>query len=252
MKRLFKILPVLTFVTLATGAWPSIDDIGSAATGHKIGAATDLVKAATVSDKEVIGYASQYAKYSDKTNNVPAAESPYAQRLAKLTDGLRNEDGLKLNYKVYMDKEINAFSLADGTIRVNSGLMDLMNDNEVLSVIGHEIGHVKHGHSTARFRAAYLASAARKGVASAGGTAGFIAESQLGGLGEELTKAQFSQANEKESDDYSLKFMKKHGYDTKASVSSLEKLAALGGESSIFSTHPDSKARAARIKAQLK
>ena len=32
--------------------------------------------------------------------------------------------------------------MADGTIRVYSGLMDLMTDDELLFVIGHEMGHV--------------------------------------------------------------------------------------------------------------
>ncbi|VEB54342.1 Putative metalloprotease yggG [Salmonella enterica subsp. enterica] len=43
-----------------------------------------------------------------------------------------------MNYKVYETKDVNAFAMAnDGCIRVYSGLMDMMTDNEVEAVIGH-------------------------------------------------------------------------------------------------------------------
>jgi hypothetical protein len=40
-----------------------------------------------------------------------------------------------VNYKVYMAKDVNAFAMANGCIRVYSGLMDMMTDNEVEAVI---------------------------------------------------------------------------------------------------------------------
>lgn len=36
--------------------------------------------------------------------------------------------------------------MADGTIRVNSGLMDVMNDGELRFILGHEMGHVVERH----------------------------------------------------------------------------------------------------------
>jgi putative metalloprotease len=39
------------------------------------------------------------------------------------------------------------FATADGSVRVYSGLMDIMDDNELLAVIGHEIGHVANHDS---------------------------------------------------------------------------------------------------------
>jgi putative metalloprotease len=60
---------------------------------------------------------------------------------------LGKRDGRTFNFKVYLTREINAFAIADGSIRVFSGLMDLMNDRELLFVIGHEMGHVLQDHS---------------------------------------------------------------------------------------------------------
>ena len=48
-----------------------------------------------------------------------------------------------------MTKEVNAWAMANGCIRVYSGLMDMMTNNEVEAVLGHEMGHVAHVHQTA-------------------------------------------------------------------------------------------------------
>jgi len=40
--------------------------------------------------------------------------------------------------------DVNAFACGDGSIRVFSALMDLMDDDELMAISGHEIGHVVH------------------------------------------------------------------------------------------------------------
>jgi uncharacterized protein YicC (UPF0701 family) len=47
-----------------------------------------------------------------------------------------NEDRMRLNCKVYMTQDVNA--TPDGSIRVYSGLMDLMTDQELRGVLGHD------------------------------------------------------------------------------------------------------------------
>ena len=139
---------------------------------------------------------------------------------------------------------MNAFALANGSIRVYSGLMDKMTDDELLFVIGHEIGHVKNGHSKEKVRLAYGATAARKGVASSGTVAGAIAGSELGAFTEDVVNAQFSQSEESESDRYGLAVLQKVGRPAAAAPSALRKLASLGGDHSFMSSHPDPEDRA--------
>ncbi len=97
--------------------------------------------------------------------------------MSKLAAGLGSYDALKMNFKVYLTPDINAFAMANGTIRVYSGLIDQFTDDEVRYVIGHEIGHVKKGHSKARIQAAL-----RNAVSASNSRAGAIANSQLGDL----------------------------------------------------------------------
>jgi putative metalloprotease len=220
--------------------------------GGAIGAATDAAKAASLSDDDVRKYASQMAGYTDKQAKIAPAGSPYATRLAALTSGLTEDGGLRLNFKCYMTKEVNAFAMADGTIRLYSGLMDMMTDDELRYVVGHEMGHIKNGHTKKRMQTALAASAAQKGVAASSSRAGVLADSAVGDLIVKVVKAQHSQGNEREADDYAMQFMSRRKYDRKACVTALEKLVKMsGGESSWLSTHPSPKERAERMRKQL-
>lgn len=222
---------------------------GASSKDNKVGAGLDLLKAATVSEDELINASKQMRAYEDRKRTVAPAGNKYAKRLARLTAKHVNEDGMKLNFKVYMVNDINANASPDGSIRFYSGLMDKMTDAELLGVIGHEIGHVKHKHSLSEMRTAYMASAARKAASSSKGALGVIADSDLGGLAEAVLNAQYSQSQETESDDYGLAFMKKHKYDAKAMESAFRKLGSGGG--GMLSSHPNSQQRADRMRDKL-
>ncbi len=217
----------------------------------KVDAASDVAKAATVSDREIMDSSRQMMALQDKKAKVAPPGNKYADRLAALTAKHVKEDGLQLNFKVYLSPTVNAFATPDGSIRFYSGLMDMMNDDELRGIIGHEIGHTKLRHSVAAVKTAYMASAGRKAAASSKGALGQIAESDLGAMFESVVNAQFSQTQETASDDYGFQFMKKHKYDFKAMESAFRKFEKLdGGKGSITSSHPGSSERADRMKAK--
>ncbi len=221
--------------------------------GKVVDAAKDVAKAETLSDADLKNYSAQMALEMDKDNPVAGPKDPYGKRLATLTKGLKSHDGLDLDIKAYLVRDVNAFAMANGTIRIFAGLMDKFTDDEIRYVIAHEIGHVKSGHTKKRMQSALRASAAKKGAAAAGGTAGRIATSELGGLFEKVIAAQHSQGNEKEADDYAMAFMKEKKYDAMACVTALEKLGADGGGGGVkwLQTHPSPGDRAKRMRKQL-
>lgn len=214
-----------------------------------LSAGADLAKSATLSDSDVQAMAAESSKALDAQNKIAPKNSAYGKRLAKIVKGLENEDGLKLNFKVYQTPDVNAFAMADGTVRVYSGLLDKMTDDEVRYVIGHEIGHVKLGHTKKALQVAYAASAARKAAAGSGNSvAASLSQSELGDLGEQLLHAQFSQSQESDADGYSVAFLKRNGYNLQAAPSALRKLAALyGNERSVMASHPAPGDRAAKV-----
>lgn len=221
--------------------------------GNALGAAKSLAGAATISDKDLNAYFAQMSDESDKEHQVAAPGSAYGKRLATLTSGLAKHDGLNLNFKVYIKNEVNAFAMGNGTVRLYSGLLDQMTDDEVRYVIGHEVGHVKAGHSKKRMQLALTASGLRSAAAATDSKVGAMASSQIGDLFEKVVRAQHSQSNENEADDYALKFMKAKKYAPMAAVTALEKLDKLagGGGGGWMSTHPAPAERAKRLRSQI-
>ncbi len=243
--------PVLTLALVLAGGCQTVGVNDALSIGGKV------VPAMTLSDQQMADMARAGIEDSDRQNRVAASNSSYQKRLNRLTSGLRSANGRPLNYKVYLTDDINAFASPDGSIRVFSGLMDMMDDDELLFVIGHEVGHITKGHSKQRYRAAMLTSAGRQAVSTWGGAqAGAIAGSQAGAFLEQVVNAQFSQANEREADDFGLATVKSAGKDPNGAVSALNKLAAKSRSGSnlvaqMVSTHPEPAARAARLQKTI-
>lgn len=219
------------------------------------GSAVKGAQAVTLSDAQMAAYVKESVDWMDKNNPVLPDDNPYTVRLKKLTAGMTEADGIPLNFKVYNVIDINAFACPDGSVRVFSSLMDIMSDDELLGIIGHEIGHVMKHHSKKAFRTQLLSDALRDGIASAGGVAAALSESQLGDLGSSLLNAKFSQKQEKEADDCGYEFLVKNGRNPWGMVMAFEKFLSLeqtgGAKASyidkMFSSHPETQSRIKRM-----
>lgn len=215
-----------------------------------VSAGQNLATAATLTDEDVKAIGDRTTAELDKQNKVAGNANKYAKRLAKLSGGWKSVDGKALEYKVYLTADINAFAVPNGSIRVFSGLMDEMNDDELRYVIAHEIGHVVLGHSKKAIQTAYTATAVREATAASGNSAASaLSSSQLGALGEALVNAQFSQKQENEADDFAVNFLKQKGLKTGGAVTALRKIQAKSGgdSSSLFASHPAAGKRAERM-----
>jgi len=219
------------------------------------------VQAATLSEADLQAYISQYVAALDKESNVLPESNAYVKRLRRMTNGLNSVNGTPLNFKVYQTNDVNAFACADGSVRVYTGLMDAMTDDECLGVIGHEIGHVALKHSLKQYKKALLRSGIRDAVISTGGTVASLTASQLGDLGEAMLSASFSRKQETEADDFGYEFLKGAGKNPWAMAMAFEELQKLstgstasgttsasgGSVSNLFSSHPATEARIQRM-----
>ena len=214
-------------------------------------AANKAMTALSITDEQIVQLSKEAVKQYDAQSNVDTGV--YHNRLKRLLANVKEIDGIPVNFKVYKSNEINAFACGDGSIRVYSGLMDIMDDGELMAVIGHELGHVVHKDTRNAMRKAYLTAAARD-VVDAAGAVGQITKSQLGDIAEAYLGSQFSQKQEFAADDHGLEFSVKQGYNKYSMATSLEKLVKISGSSKaslvqkMFSSHPDSETRAARIR----
>ena len=230
----------------------------SAKTGDLAGAVSTVStasKALTLSDSDVVALSNESCEAMDAQNKVAPANSKYTQRLNRVIKAFPKDiEGKKAVYKVYLTKDVNAWAMANGCIRVYSGLMDLMNDDELRGVIGHEIGHVALGHSKSRMQTAYATSAVRQIAAQSGNSAvAQLSRSQAGELGEKFLNAQFSQSQESASDDYSFDLLTKLKLPRKGLVTGFQKLSKLSDskDHSMLDSHPPSEKRAAHMQQRL-
>lgn len=218
-----------------------------------ITAGKSAVQAATLSDADVMQLSEKSCAELDGKSKIAAPKSKYALRLAKIVKGMpKTVEGVNISYKVYETKEVNAWAMNNGCVRVYSGLMELMNDDEVRGVVGHEIGHVALGHSKKSMQVAYAAGAARQVAAASGNSAvAALSSSDIGAIAEKLVNAQFSQAQETDADDYSFDLLTAAKLKREGLISAFEKLAKLGDSNSMLSSHPSSSGRAQHIRDRI-
>lgn len=223
--------------------------------GKALDGAKKAADAMTLSDEKMAEYVKESIDWMDKHNPVPGENDPYTKRLRRLTEGITEVDGIPLNFKVYDVIDVNAFACPDGSVRVFSSLMDIMTDDELMGIIGHEIGHVAKRHSKKAFKAELLTGALRDGISATSSTGAALSESVVGEMGQALLGAKYSQKQEKEADDYGYEFLKAHGKNPWGMVMSFEKFLEMegksGGKSSyyqkMFSSHPETKDRIKRL-----
>ena len=216
-------------------------------------AGKSALQAATLSDEEVVQLSERSCAEVDASSKIAAPKSKYALRLAKIVKGMPKEvNGVSINYKVYETKEVNAWAMNNGCVRIYSGLMDLMKDDEVRGVVGHEIGHVALGHSKKAMQVAYAAGAARQVAAASGNSAvAALSSSDIGAIAEKLVNAQFSQAQESAADDYAFDLLTAAKLKREGLVTAFEKLAKQGDNSSMLSSHPSSSDRAQHMRERI-
>lgn len=219
-------------------------------------ASNAFASALTISDLEIAALCSEYMEAMDSANVILPADDPYTLRLNSVMSRFQNVKKLKLNYAVYDDANtINAFASGDGSVRVYTGLMDVMDDDELFAVIGHELGHLVNKDVRDSYRTAYLVVAARYGISSFSETASTLSMGFLGDLGQELANNAYSRRQETQADEKAYRFCVDNGVDPFAMYRALNVLMEIGEDNeehtvlaNMFSSHPDTVKRAKHIK----
>lgn len=115
----------------------------------------------------------------------------------------------------------NAFALPDATIVVTDDIVKLLDDDELNSVLLHEIGHVQHRHSMRMLVRQTLLSSI---ILLMTGDPGF-ASSMILFVPQILLETQHSRSLETQSDTYALAHMAEFGIQPKAFASAMRKIA---------------------------
>ncbi len=148
------------------------------------------------------------------------------QAIGRRLSAVSERKDIEYNFYVLADKELNALSLPGGFIYINKGLFDILNDDELAFVLGHEIGHVTAKHAVKKIQAnmAYqmLANIAFAGIENQ--TSGLVSLAKSANVAYNLIELGYGREDEYQSDYLGAKYAFKAGFNPNAALTSLEKL----------------------------
>ncbi len=151
--------------------------------------------------------------------------SDIKESLTKRFKQLLPEDHEKLNYELlFRDGGLigaNAFALPDGKVIITDELVKLAdNEEEIVSVLLHEIGHVEQRHSLRNIVSHASLTALLLAVTGDVNAASTLVLA----LPNVLLESSYSQELEWEADTYSLNYMKQHNMSTEHFANFIQRL----------------------------
>lgn len=189
----------------------------------------------------------------------PLDEDPECAELVarigeRLTRRLTNKQR-RWRVAVTRSAEPNALALPGGFIYVSRGLLELCgrDEDEIACVVGHEMGHVVHGHAMERLTNEILSSAAAKAFR---GPSSVLAQWILD-TGVKLLGRAYSRDRELEADEFGARLAAAASYDPRGAIRAFERLRALQPDdahplSEYFATHPPLEERAAKLRGLIR
>ena len=159
-----------------------------------------------------------------KPTQLPAARR---EALSTKFDGMVRAAGEATPYRVEFRSSpvigANAFALPSGIIVMTDEMVKAsVDDAEVLGVLAHELGHVRHRHTMRRLLESsvivLIIAAVTGDVASA--------TSLAAAAPTVLLQMKYSRDNEREADRYAIEMMRKAGYDPRGLAALLQRIEA--------------------------
>jgi predicted Zn-dependent protease len=154
-------------------------------------------------------------------------------------------------FHVIQSREINGFSIPGGHIYITTALLKLANDDELASVLAHEVGHVVARHSLKTLKQSQEYNDVAKSLGELTGVAGDTARDLGVALGQMVGAGLLtihSRDEEREADFLGVRTLPRAGFDPQGMVTMFQKLLRIESShsnplGSLFSDHPDAQER---------
>jgi len=163
-------------------------------------------------------------------------------KLAERAKGPRRE----FRFTLVSSPAANAFALPGGFVFMTEALLDLCgrDRDEVAFFLGHEIGHIVHGHAKEQLTTNTILNAVTARL------------SGVGRMIREVLGKGYSRTLELEADGEAVKLAAAAGFDSGASIRALQRLAQVSpdntGLAEYFSSHPALSERIQELEQQNK
>jgi predicted Zn-dependent protease len=163
--------------------------------------------------------------------------------------------GLKPKVVVIRSRDMNAFTLPDGTIYVHSCMLALIdNEAQLATLLGHEVTHAINRHAVKGYRNMKSKTSLLASVSVVGA---WVGAGLFGAIGTMAAITGYSRELETEADMEGLALMVKAGYDPAESVAFFNLMEAEAKEENLkepffFGNHPRLQERKENCEAFLK
>src|SRR5712671_774870 len=166
---------------------------------------------------------------------------------------------LLYKFHVVQSREINGFSLPGGHIYITTAMLKLANDNELASVLAHEVGHVAARHSLKTLKQSQEYDDIAKSLGALTGVAGDVARDLGVTLGQIVGAGLLTfhtRDEEREADFLGVRTLPKAGFDPQGMVTMFQKLQHIEEQNSsllgsLFSDHPDADERISNTRYEI-
>jgi beta-barrel assembly-enhancing protease len=162
-------------------------------------------------------------------------------------------------FHVIQSREINGFSLPGGHIYITSAMLKLANDNELASVLAHEVGHIVARHSLKTLKQKREYDDLANSLGELTGVAGDLARDLGVALGQIVAQGFLTvhtRDEEREADFLGVRGMARAGFDPQGMVTMFQKLQRMEEQDpnllgTLFSDHPDAQERISNTRYEI-
>jgi len=195
---------------------------------------------------------SKQFEFSDQIKDIERIRR-IGQRLAQVSD----RRDYQYQFFLIEKDEMNAFTTPGGRIYVFSGLINkLRSDDEVASVLAHEIGHCAARHTVKKFQAALGYDLIGSIILGQVGEGAREITSMSSNMIMNIVFSAYGRRDEYEADRLGIKYLQSAGYDRYATITTLETLQRESkgvGAPTVLRSHPHipDRIKAARKEIQL-
>ena len=215
--------------------------------------------AGLLNERDEIKLGTQLHREVTKKYNLTDAGLDRVDRIGQRCAKASLRPTLLYKFHVIQSRELNGFSLPGGHVYITTALLKLANDNELASVLAHEVGHVVARHSLKTLKKSQEYDEIAKSLGELTGVAGSVARDLGVALGQIVGAGLLTihtRDEEREADFLGVRTMPRAGFDAQGMVTMFQKLQRIEEEhsdllGSLFSDHPDAEERIANTRYEI-